>query len=85
MKSPKKTKQKSGISQKAAPRQDPPPGDSIADNKAPGHPATDRSAALAAGLRQSHRDGDFNAREYTRQMQAITQEAAGIDTRESAG
>lgn len=53
--------------------------------KSPGYPATDRSAALADGLRHAHRDGDFNDKEYARQMQAITQEAAGIDTRESAG
>lgn len=42
----------------------------------PDYPAHDRTAALADGLRKSHREGDIRDREYARQMQKITQEAA---------
>lgn len=47
---------------------------------APGNPTPkphhDRAAALADGLRKSHREGDLRDREYDRQMQEITREAA---------
>lgn len=85
MKPPKKSSQKSGAGNKTSPGPDAPTPNDKTHPKAPGHPATDRSAALADGLRHAHRDGDFNDKEYARQMQAITQEAAGIGTRESAG
>lgn len=39
-------------------------------------PLHDRTAALADGLRKSHREGDMRDREFARQMQEITQEAA---------
>jgi hypothetical protein len=42
----------------------------------PPYPAHDRTAALADGLRKFHREGDMRDREYARQMQEITREAA---------
>lgn len=49
----------------------PPP---VSQPPSPGYPADDRLAALADGLRKSHREDGMRDREYARQMVEITQE-----------
>lgn len=44
--------------------------------ESPNHLLHDRTAAMADGLRKSHRGGDMPDREYARQMQEITREGA---------
>lgn len=65
---------------KAKPKSSPSRPPSADPSPVPGTPTPqplhDRAAALADGLRKSHREGDMRDREYARQMQEITREAA---------
>jgi hypothetical protein len=61
---------------KSSPHRQPPVAPSPDPETPTPKPLHDRAAALADGLRKSHREGDMRDREYARQMQEITREAA---------